>query len=93
VLVLLSPISFLSLLGWWAIPGIGIYTLFYVVIFRLSMMFLDPVDNDKDHENLDHTVGFDIGVLLREVKAFVLMDVPQQFLIMIIPQWRLQSYE
>lgn len=32
-------------------------------------MFLDPVDNDEEHQTgLDETVGFDVGVLIREVR-------------------------
>ena len=33
-------------------------------------MFLDPVDNDKQHQTgTNQTVGFDIGVLIREVSS------------------------
>ena len=34
------------------------------------MMFLDPVDNDKKHQKKGiETAGFDVGVLIREVRG------------------------
>lgn len=34
------------------------------------MMFLDPVDNDKKHQQKGiETAGFDVGVLIREVSS------------------------
>ena len=35
------------------------------------MMFLDPVDNDKKHQTKGiETAGFDVGVLIREVRIW-----------------------
>jgi hypothetical protein len=35
------------------------------------MMFLDPVDNDKKHQTKGiETAGFDVGVLIREVRVY-----------------------
>jgi hypothetical protein len=54
----------------WSIPAVGIFTFFYYGIFELSMMFLDPVDNDKKHQKKGiETAGFDVGVLIREVST------------------------
>ena len=44
-------------------------TLFYGGIFTLSLMFLDPVDNDAQHQQYAESAGFDVGVLIREVNA------------------------
>jgi len=44
-------------------------TLFYSGIFTLSLMFLDPVDNDVKHQRFTESAGFDVGVLVRESNA------------------------
>lgn len=68
VLVFISPIALYSQYWMWSIIGVGIVTLFYKGIVNLSMMFLDPVDNDEvHHSNVSgQTVGFDVGVFIQE---------------------------
>ncbi|KAL7534067.1 hypothetical protein ACHAXR_006951 [Thalassiosira sp. AJA248-18] len=67
VLVFVSPIALYSSYWLWSIIGVGIVTMFYKGIFELSLMFLDPVDNDVVHQSVGRqTVGFDVGVLIRE---------------------------
>lgn len=66
-LIVVSPVALFPLYSWWSIAAVGLITLFYDGIFKLSLMFLDPVDNDKKHQlGSDQTPGFDVGVLLRE---------------------------
>lgn len=48
---------------------VGFLAVFYFGIFTLSLMFLDPVDNDAKNEKFDESVGFDVGVLIRESNA------------------------
>ena len=52
-----------------AVPAVGVLTLFYDGIFTLSLMFLDPCDNDKKHERHAESTGFDVGVLIREANV------------------------
>jgi len=68
ILLLVSPIALFPRYWFWSVIAVGILTLFYNGIFKLSMMFLDPVDNDVQHQtSRDQTVAFDVGVLIREV--------------------------
>lgn len=67
IFVLLSPISLFEAYSFWSVLIVGLITMFYKGIFVLSKMFLDPVDNDKEHQYGNwQTVGFDVGVLIRE---------------------------
>ena len=67
VLIMVSPVALFPLYSWWSIVAVGFITVFYDGIFKLSMMFLDPVDNDKEHQlGRNQTPGFDVGLLLRE---------------------------
>jgi len=36
-------------------------------------MFLDPADNDKRHTTNDQTAGFDVSVLITEVRYIVVL--------------------
>jgi len=64
VVILVAPIALFPEFWFWSAIAVGIITLFYVGIFKLSMMFLDPVDNDDIHQSASsQTVGFDVGVL------------------------------
>ena len=38
-----------------------------------EQMFLDPADNDKRHTTNDQTAGFDVSVLITEVRYIVLL--------------------
>jgi len=38
-----------------------------------EQMFLDPADNDKLHTTNDQTAGFDVSVLITEVRYIVLL--------------------
>jgi len=67
VLILFSPIALYSQYWLWSIIGVGIVTLFHRGIYKLSLYFLDPVDNEV-HQGVE-TVGFDIGVLIREANT------------------------
>jgi hypothetical protein len=70
VLICLSPLALFPLCYFWLVPAVGTFTFFYKGIFELSMMFLDPVDNDKRHQKKGiETAGIDIGVLIRETDA------------------------
>jgi len=67
VLILVSPVALFPLYWFWSVIAVGILSTFYFGIYKLSLMFLDPVDNDKQHQTSgNQTVGFDIGVLIRE---------------------------
>lgn len=68
-LIFLSPLALFPILYYWSIPAVGILTLFYKGILTLSLMFLDPVDNDAYHSKFIESTGFDVGVLVREVNA------------------------
>mmetsp|Transcript_25003 Transcript_25003/g.42834 ORF Transcript_25003/g.42834 Transcript_25003/m.42834 type:complete len:476 (+) Transcript_25003:631-2058(+) len=71
VLVFVSPVALYSQYWLWSILGVGIVTLFYRGIVKLSMMLLDPVDNDEVHQSSlsGQTVGFDVGVFIREANT------------------------
>ncbi|KAL7541287.1 hypothetical protein ACHAWF_006897 [Thalassiosira exigua] len=64
-----SPIALFPLYYYWSIPIVGLLTVFYAGIFMLSLMFLDPVDNDSKFEKFHETPGFDVGLLIRESNA------------------------
>ena len=77
----LSPFALFPQYWFWSIFAVGIISLFYFGIFKLSLMFLDPVDNDEEHQTgSNQTVGFDIGVLIREVSFYcwLLASAPVQ---------------
>ena len=68
----LSPFALFPQYWFWSIFAVGIITLFYYGIFKLSLMFLDPVDNDEEHQRGgDQTVAFDVGVLIQQVSNII----------------------
>lgn len=70
IYLLFTPIALLPTYGYWSVPYVGVLTLFYHGLFKLSLCLLDPMDNDKYHEtSSNQTAGFDVGVLIREAQT------------------------
>lgn len=64
--LMISPFALYVEMGIWAVPAVGILTLFYSGMLDAAKMMLDPIENDEFY-GLDR--GMDIGVLIRESNA------------------------
>jgi len=62
-LVIFAPLALYPELGDYAIPAVGIITLFYTGLMNLGKIFLDPLNNE---EFCGNSIFMDIGVFVRE---------------------------